>query len=80
MPTVVLTGWRPGLQKIALDKLLHYKYGLSLKDAFDSVNRCMDGERVPIYVNSLQEAENLAREATELGALVEILPDSEDSR
>ncbi|HLH24310.1 MAG TPA: ribosomal protein L7/L12 [Chloroflexota bacterium] len=68
MPQVVLTGWTPGLKKVSSTKLLRQKAGLGLKDAKDCTDRLLAGETVRVAVSSLATAEDLAREATALGA------------
>lgn len=77
---VVLTGWRPGLQKVALDKLLCERAGLTLREALDSVNRLLAGERVSVPVASIAEARAIAAEAAALGATAEVLETAERSR
>lgn len=71
MSDVTLVGWRPGLNAIALIKLLQ-EAGLSLKSAKDSVDSCLAGERVTIPVDSAEAAEQLAHRATDLGAVVQV--------
>lgn len=39
MPNVLVTGWRPGLYKVALDKLFRTRPSVSLKNAFTATNR-----------------------------------------
>jgi hypothetical protein len=73
MTYVVLRGWTPPLQKVALDKLLHAKGGLSLREAFDSVNSLLAGETVTVPMPSLEEARILAGAAASLGALAEVV-------
>ena len=72
MPRVIITGWKPGLEKISLTKLLQAEAGLSLKAAKESVDRCLAGERVSIPMPSGEAAERLAQQASDLGAVVEI--------
>jgi ribosomal protein L7/L12 len=77
---VVLSGWRPGSQKIALDKLLRERAGLTLREALDSVNHLLAGEQLSIPVASPAEAQAIAAEATELGAAAEVVEVVEGTR
>ena len=72
MPRVIITGWKPGLATISLTKLLRAEAGLSLKAAKESVDRCLEGERVSIPMPTDEAAERLAQQASDLGAVVEI--------
>lgn len=68
---IILTGWLPGLQKVALTNLLHQQAGLSLAEANACFDRCLAGEPVTITMTSVIAAESLARAATRLGAVTE---------
>jgi hypothetical protein len=72
MAHVVITGWQPGLRKVGLAKLLRTQARLSLAQAHASVEQCLEGEDVVIGMNSMDEAEVLAREANALGAIAEV--------
>ena len=72
MPQVMLVGWKPGLRGVSLIKLLQAEAGLSLKAAKESVDRCLEGERVSISMPTEEAAEKLAQQASDLGAVVEI--------
>ena len=74
MTSVILSGWKLGMQKIPLTKLLVARAGLGLKDAKDCVDRCVDGETVLIGMPSVAAAEELAREASALGAVAGLEP------
>lgn len=74
MTQVVITGWNVGLRKVALTKLLQKRAGLSLSVAKDAVDRCVDGETVVINLPSREDAEAFARDASALGAIVELDP------
>ena len=63
---VVLRGWKPGLRKVALGKLVREQAQLSLSDAHAHVNRLMTGETLILAVPSAA-AEELADEALKLG-------------
>ncbi len=72
MVQVLITGWKPGLRKVALTGLLQTRGGLSLRDAHDSVERCLAGETVAVGTASAAAAESLARDASELGAITSV--------
>ena len=76
MSQVMLTGWRPGLRKVALTKLLQQRAGLGLHAAKDYTDRLLAGEQVRVEIPLLAAAELLAREADALGveAQVEAVP------
>jgi hypothetical protein len=68
MAYTLLTGWNPGLRKVALDRLLHEKAGLSLREAYECDTRLLSGEQVSVAVPTLAAASTLAQEAKTLGA------------
>ncbi len=70
-PFLLLSGWRPGLNKVALDKLLRDRTQLGLGEAFQCVHRLLDGEQVMIAMSSLSDAEQLAGEMSMIGAVAE---------
>lgn len=72
MAQVFLDGWRPGLQKISLTKLIRAQAGLGLADAKDCVDRCLEGEVVEIPMPTIAAAEEFARAAQDLGAIVRV--------
>ena len=69
MATITLTGWREGLQKIALAKLQQELLGLPLSAAKKNVDELLDGRSVSLEVADHLAADLLKR-ATELGAQV----------
>jgi hypothetical protein len=77
MATIVLAGWRVGLQKIALTRLQQELLLLSLKQAKENVDRLLEGEKNslrlghPILLNVPDEvAAEFINRANTLGALV----------
>ena len=44
--TVRVTGWRPGLRKVSLDRLLHERFGMSMHQAKSTVDRILDNDIV----------------------------------
>lgn len=67
MATIILTGWREDLQKIALAKLQQELLGLSLKAAKENVDCLLDGHSVSLEIAD-RLAPKLLNRATELGA------------
>ena len=72
MLKLTLTGWKPGLRKIDLTRLLQERANLSLSEAKACVDRLLTGEHVTVTVPTLAAAEQLAHDASELGAIVEV--------
>lgn len=72
MGDVVISGEKPGLRKVELTKLLQREAELSLREAKSRVVRSLEGERVVVTVRSPETAARLAREAEQLGAIVDL--------
>jgi ribosomal protein L7/L12 len=68
MTTVRFSKWHPGLNKVALTKLIREAAGVSLDEAHDLVNRLLDDKQPEIRIASLQDAERLVQQASALGA------------
>ena len=75
MPKVLLVGWRPGLKVIQLVKLIRSRTGLSLREAKISVDLLTRGDVITLNLDSLEDAQSLSYEATELGAITEVRMD-----
>ena len=73
MAYVLFTGWRPGLHKVALDRLLHEKADMSLREAHDCVTRLLAGEQVSVSLPTLAAASALAKEARTVGAEARVI-------
>jgi len=69
MKEIILTGWKPGLNKVALSKLLRDDAGLSLGKAKQAVDALLDDENVVIAIESDECAESILEKAIELGAV-----------
>jgi len=69
MECVRLTGWREGLQKIALSRLIREKSGLGLAEAKEFTDRLLEGEEVVVRCISANDAGELERQAADLGAI-----------
>jgi hypothetical protein len=73
MVHILLTGWNPGLRKVALDRLLHEQAGLSLREAHDCVSRLLSGEQVSVAMPTLAAASALAQQVNALGAQARVV-------
>lgn len=69
MKRLILTGWNPGLNKVALSKLLRDKAGMSLGDAKSAVDSILDEQPVNVRIELDELAEYILAEALELGAV-----------
>ena len=72
MAKLILKGWEEGLKKVSLAILLKERTSLTLAPAKDCVDRLLDGETVCIEVVSIDEARQLAKEISSLGAICEV--------
>ena len=72
MPYVVLDGPKPGLQKVALTKLLREHAGLSLAEAKACTDRYLAGERIVLEMPTAVAAQALAHDAATIGASVDV--------
>jgi ribosomal protein L7/L12 len=76
MQTLMLAGWRAGLQKVELAKLQQELLHLSLKEAKENVDRLLEAEMdiLPVSPVVLQVPDEVAAEfssrADELGAFI----------
>lgn len=75
MSHVRFTGWKPGFDKVAMDKLLRRETTLGLAESKRCVDRILDGESVLISVPSSESAARLMAIARSLGALCEPVDD-----
>lgn len=77
MAKVLFKGWNYGLQKISLTKLFQQKAGLGLKEAKGKTDSLIEGETFIIETESFEQAEELVKEATAIGAVCEIIKDND---
>lgn len=68
MRILVLDGWRAGLNKVALTKLLRERTDISLAAAKRQVDRLLDGDEVGILVDDRENVQDLVRDIETLGA------------
>ena len=59
MTTVLLTRWRPGMNKVALTKTLQTVAGLTLGQAKRVTDEVLDGKAVAVSVPTVENAEAL---------------------
>lgn len=74
-PTVRITGWRKGLQKISMTKAIQRSAALGLADAKSCTDRVLNGETVDVSVSDARVARELAQELQALGADADVLED-----
>lgn len=67
-PTVRVSGWRKGLQKISMTKAIQRSALLGLADAKSCTDRVLGGETVDVNVADASAARELAQELQTLGA------------
>jgi hypothetical protein len=72
MNSVVFIGWKEGINKIALTRLISEYAGYPLTQAKLSVDDIVDDIKVRVNVSSIEKAEKLRSEATKIGAICEI--------
>lgn len=73
---VKIVGWRAGLQKISLNRLLReYSSTFSLASAKQAVDDILDNKIVEFDLSD-QRAREFAEKATEIGATVELIQGS----
>ncbi len=73
MAKVLFKGFVYGLQKVSLTKLFRYKVNLPLNMAKSKTDALLDGETFIIETESVEQAEELLKEATAIGAICEII-------
>jgi ribosomal protein L7/L12 len=71
MPDVIITGWREGLRKISMSRLLREHCGLGLRESKACVDRLLAGESVRVIVADGETAETLIGRLAEVGAVAE---------
>jgi hypothetical protein len=69
MAVLIIERWNPGLNKVALAKLLHSRAHVSLSLAKQCVDQLLEGNEVALDVPSLVDASEIARDAETFGAV-----------
>ena len=72
-PRLQFVGWRPGLQTIAVMKLLRSQAGLDLMQAKTLVEEVMTGQQRFVELEDIERANRLAEEVRSLGMKVEVV-------
>jgi hypothetical protein len=70
MTTLELTGWRPGLNTVALIDAVRTSRNKSLIDAKRTVERLLAGETVLLEFDTEEEKQAFRRTAESLGAVI----------
>lgn len=70
MTALVLTGWRTGLNKVSLTKLLQDELRIPLHEAKQHTDDLLAGNSVELIV-SREQADRIAEEVQRLGVIVE---------
>jgi ribosomal protein L7/L12 len=73
MTRVALTGWVPGLNKVALIKLVRTHADLGLRDAKHLVDDLLAGEPAVVTFDEADQARVFLERARALGALARML-------
>ncbi len=73
MTKVIFSNWQPGFQKVAFNKLLRSRCGLSLAQAIDAVGTVLNREPLELLVAELDDAADLVQQATKLGAIGQVV-------
>ena len=71
MAGVTITGWRSGLQKITMTKLIREYTGLSLRDSKACTDGVLAGEIIVLTLETQERAEQLAARLQSIGAVAE---------
>lgn len=77
MAKVLFKGWTYGLKKISLTKLFQQKAKLPLSIAKSKTDALLDGETFIVENENIEQAEELVKEATAIGAICEIIKDND---
>ncbi len=72
MTSIHFDGWEPGLDKVALNRLLREYAEMRLGEAKQAVDHIVSGETVVVAVNSNETAHVLVRESRDVGARCKI--------
>lgn len=77
MAKVLFKECKWNLQKVSLTKLQRYKMNLPLRDAKHNTDALLDGKTFIIETESIEQAKELVKEATAIGAVCEIIKDND---
>ena len=68
MPYVTISGWRVGLRKVSMNRLLREDAKLGVREAKDLVDDVLDGKVRRVPMPDWSSAQELAAKLEELGA------------
>jgi hypothetical protein len=68
MATILLTGWREGMEKVTLCKLQMEYLNLPLTQSKHNVDKLLNGELIKIEVHDIELAREFIRQADKIGA------------
>lgn len=74
MAEIHITGWRPGLQKVSMTRLIREQAEVSLKTAKEHTDSVLEKKTVILSIPDEKQAQKLAYELEQIGAVVEIMP------
>jgi hypothetical protein len=80
MTKVIFNGWQTGFQKVAFNKLLRARCGLSLSQAIDAVDAVLKHEPLELLLAEPAEAADLVQQAAKLGAVGQVVATQTESR
>jgi hypothetical protein len=72
MKTVIVSGWKPGFQKVKFTELLRAELGFSLSKAKAATDDVLDNHHVELHVPET-ECDRLGPRLSELGAIFLLL-------
>ena len=75
VPTVLITGWQPGLLKVSMTQSIQARARIGLREAKSVTDRVLDGEHVALDLPDAESAASLAHELRGLGATVVVRDD-----
>ena len=68
MSSIVVTGWKPGFDKVGMNRLLREQFGYSLGEAKHAVDEMLENREVRLTL-AAETLEKLTRELEKLGAV-----------
>lgn len=71
MNTIVITGWRPGMEKVSLTMFLRTVLDLSLSDSARITLAVLDGQEQLLHLPSHISVEDAAAYLNEIGVITE---------
>jgi hypothetical protein len=72
-PTVRITGWRKGLNKVSMTKAIQRSSALDLAGSKSCTDRVLEGKTVDVRVGDALVARELAQELQALGAVADVV-------